>query len=180
MIDRLFHFFQRAEEALLAGAILAIAALTILNVIARSVFGESLASTEELCQFLIVLVTFVGLSYGASKGRHIRMTALYDLLGERKRKGVMIFIACTTALLLFYLAWLAMDYALVVRRLGSVSPVLQVPLYLIYLAAPAGLGLAGVQYGLAALRNLRDDGVYLSFDTRDEYFDAAEDGGGDP
>jgi len=168
-MNRIFQAIQRVEEVMLALAILLIAGLTIANVVARSVFGASMASAEELCQFLIVLVTFVGLSYGASKGRHIRMTALYDTLAPRARKGAMLLIVCSTAALLFYLAWLALDYVLVVRRLGSVSPVLQVPLYLVYLAAPCGLVLAGVQYALAALRNLREEGVYLSYDTKDEY-----------
>lgn len=179
MFDRLFHTLQRTEEILLAAAILAIAALTIFNVAARSVFGESLAFTEEICQFLIILVTFVGLSYGAGKGRHIRMTALYDMLGDGKRKAAAFFITSTTAVLLFYLAWLSLEYVLVVRRLGSVSPVLQVPLYLIYLAAPLGLLLAGTQYGLAALQNLRADGVYLAYDIQDEYQEVADerDGG---
>lgn len=171
-MNRLFQVIQRVEESLLAISIIAIAALIILNVFARSLFGYSFAFTEELCQFLIVLVTFVGLSYAASKGRHIRMTAMYDMLGGRARKAAMLAIAGFTALLLFYLAWLAVDYVLVMRRLGSVSPVVQTPLYLVYLVAPLGLVLAGVQYVLTVAKNLREETVYLSFDTKDEYEDA--------
>jgi len=174
MLNQIFRVIQRVEEVLLATAILAIAGLTIVNVISRSVFGASLASTEELCQFLIVLVTFVGLSYGAGKGRHIRMTALYDQFGEENRKRMMVVIAGSTAILLLYLAWLALDYVLVVRRLGSVSPVLQVPLYLVYLTAPVGLVLAGTQYLFATLQNIRRKGVYLSYDTKDEYLEPGE------
>ena len=66
------------EEFILSGGILVIAALTIANVFCRTFFGFSLAFAEEVSQFLIVLITFVGLSYGASQGRHIRMTAIYD------------------------------------------------------------------------------------------------------
>lgn len=176
-MNRLFKIIQCVEGFLLAFAIIAIASLTILNVFARSLLGFSFAFTEELCQFLIVLVTFAGLSYGASKGRHIRMTALYDLLGGRARKAAMIGIAGFTALLLFWLAGYAVNYVLVVRRLGSVSPVLQVPLYLVYLAAPAGLVLAGIQYSLAVAQNLRQDEVYLSFDTKDEYGEPESHGG---
>lgn len=177
-MERLFRLIQRAEELVLAGAILAIAGLTILNVISRSFLGASLAFTEELCQFLIVLVTFAGLSYGASRGRHIRMTAIYDALGRRARKIIMTGIAATTAALLLFLAWQALEYALVVRRLGSVSPVLQVPLYLVYLIAPIGLLMAGIQYLLTAARNLRREAVYLAFDTKDEYMSAAADAAG--
>jgi TRAP-type C4-dicarboxylate transport system permease small subunit len=182
-MNQLFKVIQRIEGGLLAFAILAIAALTIVNVFARSLAGYSLASTEELCQFLIVLVTFVGLSYGASQGRHIRMTAIYDNLNDRSRKGLMILIAALTALLLFVLAGYATHYVIVMHRLGSVSPVLQVPLYLVYAIAPIGLALGGIQYVLTVIKNLQSDAIYLSYDVPDEYHDVEtatpkENGGG--
>jgi len=160
----------RIEEVVLAGGILGIAALTIGNVLARSLLGESLFFAEEVSQFLIVLVTFLGLGYAAGQGRHIRMTAVYDQLPLRGRKALMLLISSTTALLLFYLAYLALDYALgTVRVLGSVSPVLRVPRWLVYLAAPLGFALAGVQYLLAFVKNLTAPEVYLSFEVRDEH-----------
>ena len=169
VLDGIFRVVQRIEAFLLASAILLIAGLTILNVVARSAFGSSIAATEELSQFLIILVTFVGLSYAASQGRHIRMTALYDQLPLRPRKALRIVITTSTAALLFLLAWYAVDYVLVVRRLGSVSPVLQVPLWLVYLAAPLGLAMAGVQYVFATARNFMSDGVYLAYHVEDIY-----------
>lgn len=169
IVDGLFRVIQRIEEIILAGSILAIALLTILNVIARSAFGSSIAATEELSQFLIILVTFIGLSYAASQGRHIRMTALYDQVPDKPRKAVRIFIAVTTAGLLFMLAWFAVDYVLVMKRLGSVSPVLQVPLYIVYCAAPLGLFFAGVQYLFTVIRNLMTPGVWLAYQVEDAY-----------
>lgn len=164
-----FRAIQKVEATILAWGIILIAALTIFNVASRSLFGISLAYVEELSQFLIILVTFVGLSYGASRGRHIRMTALYDQLPLRWRKGLMVVIASSTSLLLFVLAWYAVRYVRTVAELGTVSPALQVPLYLVYCAAPLGLVLAGVQYALTVVRNLREQEVYLSYDKKDEY-----------
>jgi TRAP-type C4-dicarboxylate transport system permease small subunit len=71
---------------------------------------------------------------------------------------------------MFVLTWLSLEYIFgTVRVLGSTSPVLRVPLYLVYLAAPIGFVLAGVQYALAFLKNLTSEGVYLSFDHEDTY-----------
>ncbi|MBI1318578.1 MAG: TRAP transporter small permease subunit [Candidatus Hydrogenedens sp.] len=167
--DGLFRWQRRIEAFILAASILFIAGLTMANVVSRSLLGSSLASTEEVSRFLIIVVTFVGLSYGAGQGRHIRMTAFYDMLGLRARKGLRLFITLTTSALLFLLASYAIDYVLVVRRLGSVSPVLQVPLYWFYAPAPIGLFLAGIQYALAAVRNFRSPGVYLAYDVEDVY-----------
>lgn len=168
-MEKIFHWIRRVEEWLLAAGILIIAAMTVANVVARNVWGHSLAFTEEVSEFMIVQVCFVGLSYAAGMGRHIRMTALYDQLGDRLRKVLMIAIALTTGLMMFVCAWYAGDYVLKLRESGAVTPTLHVPLYLAYLIAPVGLALAGMQYALAVVRNLRSHGIYLSYDRKDEY-----------
>lgn len=162
-MKRLFELVTRVEEFILSFSVLGMAALTIANVIARSLLGFSLAFAEELSQFLIILVVFVGLSYGAGKGRHIRMTALYDQLRPELRKTLMLVMTGTTAALMFYLTACSLRYVQTVEVLGTLSPALGVPLSLVYLAAPLGLALAGVQYFLAFVANLRRDGIYLSF-----------------
>jgi TRAP-type C4-dicarboxylate transport system permease small subunit len=153
---------DRAEELVLSGSVLAIAGLTIANVGARAFWGRSIAATEELCSFLIVFLTFAGLGYAAGQARHIRMTALYERFSRRGRKFLATAICGLTAVLMFYLAYHALQYVLVVRKLGSVSPALQVPLYLVYLAAPLGFLLAALYYALGVWRNLLHPEIYLS------------------
>jgi TRAP-type C4-dicarboxylate transport system permease small subunit len=169
-----FRLLQRIEAFILSAGIILIALLTIANVFTRTLFDTSIAATEELSQFLIILVTFVGLSYGASQGRHIRMTALYDQVPDGARRYLMMFIAATTSALMFVLAWYALVYVSVVKELGSFSPVLQVPLYIVYAAAPLGLTLAGIQYAFTTIRNIRSDEVYIAYDHKDEYTDEME------
>ena len=173
---RVFQIIQRIEEVLLATGILVIAALTIVNVFTRSALGLSLAFAEELSQFFIIVVTFVGAGYAASQGRHIRMTALYDQLSERRRKVLMLAISGSTCALCCALVFWSLRYANTVRELGTVSPALEVPLWLVYMAAPIGLGLTALQYGLTFYRNLRESTVYISYDVPDEYEAPAEDG----
>lgn len=157
---------QRIEGVLLATSMMAIAVITIVNVFARNLLDRNLAAAEELNEFLIVLVCFVGLGYAASQGRHIRMTALYDQLGRRGRKVVMVLVSATTAALLAVLAWHAWSYATGVDR---VSPVLGVPLRYVFLVAPLGLTLGAVQYLLTLWRNLTSEDVYISYDFVDRY-----------
>lgn len=88
---------ERIEEVLLASAVLLIAAMTIANVFCRSLLGFSLAVTDEVAQVSIIVLCFTGLSYAAGKGRHIRMTALYDMLPESARKVMMIVITSVTS-----------------------------------------------------------------------------------
>ena len=172
-VAQTFRVVTKLEELSLAWGMIGIALLTIGNVFARTLFDTSLVFAEEISQFLIVFVTFIGLGYGVSQGRHIRMTAIYDQLSDRKRKVLMLVITSSTAVLMFYLTYLSVDYILgTVRELAAVSPALQVPLWLVYLSAPLGFLLAGIQYVLAFAKNLMDDDVWLSFEQRDEYEDA--------
>ena len=168
-VTRIGTATQRVEAFLLSASILVIAALTILNVFCRSVLGFSLAVTEEISQFCIIVVCFVGLSYAAGTGRHIRMTAIYDQLNPRMRKAFMVIITAVTSAIMLTLGCYAVGYVMAVYELGGVFPVLQVPFFIVYAIAPIGLFLAGIQYGLATVRNLISPEIYLSFETKDEY-----------
>ena len=170
-LERVSRWIQTVEEKLLASSILVIATVTIVNVCSRTLFNISLTFAEELSQFFILFVTFVGLGYAASQGRHIRMSALYDQLGRRARKFFMIGICCSTAALMWFLAYYACRYLFTVWELGSVSPALRIPVYLIYIVAPLGFFLAGAQYALTVVRNLYETDIYLSYDVKDEYHD---------
>lgn len=164
-------WIEALEEKLLAFSILAIAAVTILNVGSRTLFNMSLTFAEELSQFFILFVTFIGLGYATSKGRHIRMSALYDQLGRRARKFLMIVICSATSVLMWGLAYYSLRYISTVWELGSVSPALRVPFCLVYVVAPLGFILAGFQYALAVVRNIFAADIYLSYNVKDEYQD---------
>lgn len=168
-MNQLFRFIQRIEAFLLAWSIIAIAMLSIGNVFCRTILGFSLAFTGELSQFFIIIVTFIGLSYATSRGRHIRMTAFYDQLNKRWRRILMIFISGSTALLMFGLTWYSFEYISTLYYLETVSPVLQVPLYLVYLCVPLGFTMSAIQYTLTAIRNVISTDVYISFTQKDEY-----------
>ncbi len=169
IVLKISHAVQRIEEGLLSAAILGIAALTILNVVSRTALNQSLAFAEEVSQFLIIVVCFVGLSYAASKGRHIRMTAIYDQLSDRRRKQLMLVITAATSLLMLILGIYACRYVYSVYQLGATYPTLGVPFWVVYLSAPLGLFLGAIQHGLAFLRNLTEDEIYLSFEDRDRH-----------
>lgn len=159
----------RLESFILAYGVLAMFVNTISNVIGRFVFGQSLYFTEELNQFLIVLVTFVGLGYATRNGRHIRMSAFYDTLGDRPRKLLMIAISLSTGCIMLWLGWLSVGYIHSVATSGKVTSALRVPLYLTYLWVPLGFFITGLQYMLAVLRNLQSPGIWLSWQQIDEY-----------
>lgn len=178
LLGRLDGAVAGFERAVLVAGVLLMAAVNIANVLARNFLGGSLPFAEEVNQILTVLVTFVGIGYGARHGRHIRMSALYDQAQGRARKAFMLLITFGTSLLLFVFAYYAASYVETQWTIGRVTPALRIPLYAVYAWVPVGFALGGLQYFLAALRNLASPGVWLSFEREERYESEEEAAGG--
>lgn len=172
-LNRIDHGIATVESYVLAWGVILMATNSVANVVGRFVFGHSLYFTNELNEFLIVLITFVGLGYAARKGRHIRMSAIYDQLPDIGKKILMILIAAVTGAVMFVLAWYSYEYVSRVARLGRVTPALQMPLYITYLWIPLGFVITGIQYWLTVLRNLTAPDVYISWEQVDVYEEVA-------
>ncbi|WP_024821680.1 TRAP transporter small permease [Aminobacterium mobile] len=153
---------ERFEKFVVSWSIIIMALVAIINVIGRNLFQHSLTWAEEVTQFTIVWVTFVGTSYAARIGAHIRMSALSDVLGPRGRKILMIIISAGTAVLMFYLSWYAYLYVAKLAEIKKQTLGLHIPLYLIMLWVPVGFVMTGIQYVLAVIKNLKSEDVYLS------------------
>lgn len=148
--------FDRAlaavEAGVLSASVLAMAALNIANVAGRNLFGHSLAFAAELNRLLIVVITFAGIGFAARMQRHIRMTALSERL--RGSAGRLLETAAMggTGVLLLWLALLSLEYVARTAAVGSVTPALRLPLYLIYAVVPLGLAVGGLQFLVQAAR----------------------------
>ncbi|WP_114286688.1 TRAP transporter small permease [Candidatus Halocynthiibacter alkanivorans] len=163
----------RIEVFILSWGVILMAANTIANVLGRYVFQQSIYFSEELNEFLMVIITFMGLGYATRKGIHIRMSAIYDILPRKVRKALMIVIAATTSVMMAMLAWYAFEYVQKVASRGRITPSLQIPLYLTYVWVVIGLALTSVQYLLTAIRNLNfaEEDIYVSYNEIDSYED---------
>jgi TRAP-type C4-dicarboxylate transport system permease small subunit len=163
----------KLEGLLLAVGVSAMTVNTIAGVVSRFVFNNAITVTDELNAIFIVLVTFAGLSYAARCGRHIRMSAIYDLMPHRVRKALMVAIALVTAGFMFFLAYYSGYYISEVHESGRILPALGIPVFYIYLWAPLGFVMAGLQYALTVVKNLTEAEIYLSTGMTDGYADEA-------
>lgn len=160
---------SRVEAFALAAGVLLMAANTIANVIGRFILQHSIFFTEELNRILIILITFAGVSYAARHGRHIRMSAIFDTLPVKARKALMILIAAVTAIAMFALCYFAVRYIGKVAASGRVLPALQLPVWWIFIWAPIGFFMTGVQYLLTAIKNMIEKDIYLSTNVLEGY-----------
>jgi len=162
ILDAFDGVIARIEEFIMAIGVILMAVNTIANVISRFIFNHSIIFAEELNSIFILLVTFAGVGYAARHGRHIRMSAIYDALSERKRKLMMILITGVTAACMLFLGYFSVDYIIGLHSQGRVMPALGVPIYLVYLWVPIGFFVTGIQYALTMVKNIREKEIYLS------------------
>ena len=163
---------SKVEAVILAVGVLLMAAMSVGNIFGRFLFGQSIYFAEEVNQFLIILITFIGIGYAARMGRHIRMSAIYDTLPDAGRKAMMIVIALVTAAAMFVLAYYSFLYVASVYATGRVSASLQIPMFITQIWVPFGFVVTGIQYIMTAVVNLTKPEVYLSSSMVDSYDDA--------
>ncbi len=156
------------EVSVLSVGVFALAALLIANVVARNFF-RSIYWAEEVSAILILVITFVGVSYAVRKARHIRMGAIFDALPPRAQKVMIIIISAYGAAVMFFMARIAYQYMSVARMTQQVTPALRIPFWMTIIIIVLGFFSAGIQYLRTIVKNLVEEDVWLSPEQQSEY-----------
>lgn len=167
LIEKLDNALLKVEEIILSYSIILIAIMVVGNVLNRAIFGSSWSFASEVSKFAIYMATFMGIGYAARKGRHINMSAFFDLAPQKIRKALAIFIPALTAVILFIFAYYGYVYMMDVYESGRVTPALQLPSYLLSIWVPLGLVLGGLQFLRNMWINIKEDDVYLATEQKD-------------
>ncbi len=170
LLTRLPGFIDKCEVFILCLSVLLLAVLQIIDVIARNV-AQSLSYTSEVSQFLMILLTFVGTSYGARRARHIRMGAIVDSFGPRLQKTVVVITHAVSALLMFIMSYYGYRHMMGIKKLAMLTPALLIPFWSFFVVVPVGLFVSGMHYVRAIIKNFREKEVWLSAEQQGEYED---------
>lgn len=167
---RLGNIINGFEVSILVFCVAALAVLLIANVFCRTFF-QSIYFAEEVSKFLVILITFTGVSYGVRKARHIRMGAFLDAMPPKVEKIFIIFISLISAITMAIMAWFSFKYLLNAMDMGHRTPALRAPTWTFYIIVPIGFGLASIQYIRTIIKNLTESDPWQSPDQKSEYED---------
>ena len=81
--SKIISFIDKLEEISLVIMYSAMVLIIFFQVIMRYVFNNSLSWSEELGKFLFVWLSWVGISIGAKRGEHIKLTMFVDKLSPK-------------------------------------------------------------------------------------------------
>lgn len=167
LIRRFDRYLMKIEEFILSYAVILIFVMVTGNVLSRAITKSSWSFSAEVSQFAVIIATFMGISYAARKGRHIRMSAFFDLAPKRMKKILAIMISAVTAIILLVLAYFSTDYVLWTMSTGRVTTALQVPAYFMAIFLPIGFVLGALQYFRNVWINLKEEEVYIGTEKLD-------------
>jgi C4-dicarboxylate transporter DctQ subunit len=152
------------EMFILSWAIIVISIMTFGNVVVRQVTGRSWGFAAEISEIAIIMATFMGISYAARKGRHISMSAFFDMAPKKIKKALSIINPLVTAIMLFALSYYAFEYTAGQTRVTSS---LQIPYWMMVVFMPIGFFLGGLQFLRNMWVNIVNEEVYLAQDKKD-------------
>ncbi|ERS84783.1 TRAP transporter small permease [Halomonas sp. PBN3] len=150
----------RPERWLAALALVIIALISLGNVITRYITGGSLAFTEELSVFLLVVLTFAGATVALRRNGHIRIGMLERALPPGPRRALVLLQGLCGVLLLGLIVWFGAKLAWQEYRWETTSPGLGLPQwwYIVWLPLLAAVMLVRqLQQTLDRLRGRLDD-----------------------
>ena len=134
--------FDNLEECLLVFALGTMVVYIFLQILLRYIFNLPLAWTEELARFTFVWLIYLGASMAVKRKRHLKVDAALFLFPKAIRPYVTLI---GDLLFLFFAIILTKETATLtytvtfIRR--QVSPAMQIPMGLAYLAVPVSFGL---------------------------------------
>ena len=132
MIDKLLGRLSRLLNYIGMGAVVIIMLLTVADVLMRSLFNKPITGTEELTEYLMVAVVYLGLALCARKNQN----ASVDLLMERFTPSVQSVFESVTGflnLIIFGLiTWQGVNECRYLWETKKVSDMLEIPSYPFY------------------------------------------------
>lgn len=137
--------FLALNRGLIILMAVAMVAMVFANVVSRYVWNHSFIWAEELSQYLMVWITFLGAGLALREGRHVAVELLQDRFAtptkRRLRHLVMLLV------ILFLVALVILGFQFCVFAWDQETPVMNIPQGIPYLSVPIGALITLVHIG---------------------------------
>ncbi|MEO5882723.1 MAG: TRAP transporter small permease [Caldimonas sp.] len=145
-----------SEWTFIGGTLAFTAALLFVNVVMRYCFASPINWAEELTLYLMVWIVFVGGSVAVRTRGHIAIDVLPLVLSPLNRHRLAAAVAALALVFFAVFFWYSLQHVLRVRSINQLTPVMQAPMWLTYLAMPVGSFLMGLRTLQALVGMLRE------------------------
>jgi TRAP-type C4-dicarboxylate transport system permease small subunit len=129
-------WFVRVNQWLVIVLMATMAVFVFVNVVSRYVFNYSIIWVEELTQYQMIWITYLGAGLALREGRHVAVDTLQDLLPEALRRFTrgLVWVAIAA----FLVTLTVLGFQIAAFTWDQETPVLNIPTGIPYLAIPIG------------------------------------------
>ena len=138
MINRILN---RIEEFLIASFMAAATLVTFAAVVMRYVTGSGIDWAQELTIYLFIWMAKFGAAYGVRTGIHIGVDFLVNWVRPSIRRAMVIAALSLGVIFTGSIAFFGARWVIFIYGTGQVSPDMEMPMWIVYLAIPFGSGL---------------------------------------
>jgi C4-dicarboxylate transporter DctQ subunit len=135
------RILDRLEEGLILSFMAAATLTTFVSVVLRYTLGTGFTWATELTIYLFIWMAKFGAAYGVRTGIHVGVDYVVNRLEGRARTMMVATGLGLGILFTGVVAFLGARWVVFVHGTGQVSPDLEWPMWIIYLAIPLGTGL---------------------------------------
>jgi len=133
IIEKIDKVMDTVERNCVGFATLGMVAIIFTNVVMRNFFHSGLVWGNELTSYLNIFAVYIAISAGFKYGSHVGVSVFVDFVLPKKiRKSVSVITQFIILLFCMLVSYLAVKMSMAQFASGQVSPVLTVPLWIIY------------------------------------------------
>lgn len=129
------------ENTVLVLGIVAPVCIIGINVVLRNFFTNAITWAEEFARFCIIGVTFVGLGVAVREKAHMRITAIYDNVGPKKKVAFDLVVNAVAMAIAAFLLVHGTRITMRIHKMKQVSPSMGLPMWIMYATIPVGCAL---------------------------------------
>jgi len=138
----MFHrMLDRMEEWIILSFMAAATLVTFVSVALRYMLGTGFTWSTELTIYLFIWMAKFGAAYGVRTGIHVGVDYVVNKLEGAKQRFLVITGICLGIIFTGVIAFLGARWVIFIYGTGQISPDLEWPMWIIYLAIPLGSGL---------------------------------------
>lgn len=154
---------EHFEEAIIIFLLAVISIVELMQVICRNVPGiPALSWAEEMARYAWIVTVFISLPFTIRTSTTLRVTALVEAFPWKLTNIMNIIVDIVTAVVLGIMAWTTITVIGQVQAGGSVSPAMQIPMWLLYVVifiGFAGGALRAIQMCVIHIKNINVEPV---------------------
>ncbi|MEZ5658443.1 MAG: TRAP transporter small permease [Burkholderiaceae bacterium] len=154
LLDRATGQLFRWVNILGVCMILAMMALTTVDVSLRYCCSRPITGTVELVEFMLVIAVFFGLAHTQRRGGNIAADIIDTLLPQRIIRMLDVFTGALALLLCIAMAWSTFGEAMDPNAQWDTTDMLEVPIWPFKLLAAIGLGLLSIEMLVHLMRRV--------------------------